>query len=65
MNKLVITIKELFYILTFSLIIFSGLEIIWPRLVLAYINLNLVLALWLVNGIILLVINKKKESDNI
>lgn len=53
-------IKELFYVLTGALIIFSILEIIWPRLVLAYININWVLILWLIIGIVILVFNSKK-----
>jgi hypothetical protein len=45
---------ELFYVLTAALVIFVGLELIWPGVVLAYINLNWVLILWLVCGIIIL-----------
>ena len=45
---------ELFYVLTGALLIFSCLEIIWPGIVLAYLNLNYVLIFWLINGIIIL-----------
>jgi hypothetical protein len=45
---------ELFYVLTAALVIFIIMELIWPDVVLAYINLNWVLLLWLVCGIIIL-----------
>jgi fucose permease len=46
--------KELFYVLTGALIIFIILEIVWPGVVLAYININLVLIFWLAVGIVIL-----------
>jgi len=46
---------EIFYILTASLFIFTCLELIWPRLILAYINLNMILIFWLVFGIFIVV----------
>ncbi len=46
---------ELFYILTASLIMFTTLELIWPRLILAYLNINLILIFWLVFGIFIVV----------
>lgn len=45
---------ELFYVLTGAVLIFSCLEIFWPGMVLAYLNLNYVLIFWLVVGIIIL-----------
>ncbi|MFH1326313.1 MAG: hypothetical protein ABIH48_02490 [Candidatus Falkowbacteria bacterium] len=50
--------KELFYILLTALIIFIAMELIRPNIVQAYINLNILLILWLMAGIVLLV-NKK------
>ncbi|MFH1412735.1 MAG: hypothetical protein ABIG10_01770 [bacterium] len=50
-------IKEIFYVLGIALIIFAIMEIIKPRIVLAYININLILVLWLLSGIIV-IINK-------
>ena len=46
---------ELFYGLFGALLIFIFLEIVWPGIVLAYINLNLVLLFCLVIGIIILI----------
>jgi len=46
--------QELFYVLTGALVIFSCMEIIWPGIILAYLNINFVLILWLINGIIFL-----------
>lgn len=49
---------ELFYALTAGLVIFLILEIIWPGVVLAYLNLNFILLLWLINASIVLMIKK-------
>ncbi|MFH1583171.1 MAG: hypothetical protein ABIB72_02535 [Candidatus Falkowbacteria bacterium] len=45
---------ELFYVLTGAVLIFACLEIFWPGIVLAYLNLNYVLIFWLIIGIIIL-----------
>lgn len=57
-NKLTIITKELFYVLTGSLAVFSLLETAWPGIILAYINLNWVLILWLFIGIIVLLVRE-------
>lgn len=59
MNKYYLIVKELFYVLSGALLIFSFLEIIWPGVVLAYININWALILWLIAGIVMLI-----KSDN-
>jgi hypothetical protein len=59
-DKLKILIEELFYALTVSLAIFGVMEIIRPRLVLAYINLSWLLLAWLVIGVLYLFIDKNK-----
>lgn len=58
MNKSFIAIREFFYVLTGSLVIFSLLELVWPGIVLAYINLNWVLILWLFAAILVLLIKE-------
>lgn len=45
---------ELFYALTGAILIFSCLEIFWPGIISAYLNLNYVLMFWLIIGIIIL-----------
>ena len=45
---------ELFYVLTGVVLIFICLEIFWPGIILAYLNLNYVLMFWLIVGIIIL-----------
>lgn len=47
-------LREFFYVLTGAIVIFSLLEIIWPGVVSAYINLNWILIFWLVAGIVVL-----------
>jgi len=53
--------KELFYALTGALVVFVALEIAWPGVVLAYININWVLILWFLIGMIILAINNDFE----
>jgi len=53
MKNIYLILKELFYVLTASLVVFSILELLWPNMVLGYININWVLLTWLINGILL------------
>ena len=52
-------LQEIFYILSASLVVFGVLEILWSNVILFYINLNLVLILWFLNGIMLLALKKE------
>lgn len=56
-------LKEIFYCLSTALVIFLGLELLYPNIILAYLNINLVLISWVIVGIIILAggnkINKK------
>jgi len=45
---------ELFYCLSGAILLFAFLEIIWPGIILAYLNLNYLLIFWLIAGIIIL-----------
>ncbi|MFH1744665.1 MAG: hypothetical protein ABH881_00675 [bacterium] len=47
-------LKEVFYVLTGALVVFSFMEIMSPGIILAYLNINWVLILWLVVGIIII-----------
>jgi hypothetical protein len=60
MKNINLIFKEVFYALTGALIIFIALEVVWPNIVLAYLNLNWVLLAWLFTGIIILIIDKKE-----
>lgn len=60
MNNKKIFLYELFYVLAGALIIFIVLEAVWPGVVLAYININWVLILWLIDGIFILLANNLK-----
>lgn len=53
-------IEEFYKLLSLSLAIFIILEIAWPDLILAYININLVLIFWLIIGIIFIAIKPRK-----
>lgn len=56
-------LQEIFYVLSGTLVIFYLLETVWPNLILAYLNVNWVLILWLFTGIVILVINNKLLKD--
>ena len=59
MNKTSLIIRESFYFLTVLSAVFIALELVWPNIILAYFNLNYLLILWLVSGLITL----KKNYD--
>ena len=46
--------KEFFYVLTIAFVIFFIMELIAPGMVAAYISINWVLILWLIDGILVL-----------
>lgn len=43
--------QELFYFSSLALLVFIAMEIAFPRIVLAYLNLNYLICLWLASGI--------------
>lgn len=47
---------EIFYVFSAAIFIFIILEYFFPGIVLAYININIVLILWLIVGIVLVVL---------
>lgn len=51
-------IKEIFYLLSGALAIFILMELVWPGIALAYINLSWLLILWFINGIVILIKTK-------
>ena len=57
-----IYLKEIFYVLTGAMFIFALLEFIHQGIVIAYINFNIILLLWLTNGIIVVVIKQNKND---
>ncbi|MCK4553983.1 hypothetical protein KAU19_03400 [Candidatus Parcubacteria bacterium] len=54
--------KELFYTLTGTILIFVIMELLWTGIVLAYININWVLIFWLIVGIVILVVENRKQK---
>ncbi|MCX6799950.1 MAG: hypothetical protein NT091_02280 [Candidatus Falkowbacteria bacterium] len=51
-------IKEIFYFLTVTLSIFVGMELFWPKIVLAYLNINIVVVAWVFSAIVLFLSKK-------
>jgi hypothetical protein len=51
--------QELFYVLSAAMGIFILLELAWPGVVRAYINISFVLLIWLVNAILMLMLDDK------
>jgi len=60
-EKIKIVLKEFFYVLFCSIVIFSVLEVIRPGTVLSYFNINYLLIFWLIVGILLLALNKESS----
>jgi len=52
---------EFFYVLTGASAVFVLLEIVWPGMVLAYININWVLLFWFLN-VILMLLNTSRNK---
>mgnify|MGYP001567113296 CR=1 FL=1 len=61
-NFISIFIYELFYVLTGAWLILACLELFWPGIILAYLNLNYVLLVWLIIGIIILSYDKLAQK---
>lgn len=61
-NKILyIFLREFFYVISGALAIFSFLELFWSKVVLSFLDMNLVLIIWLINGILLLVVGKRNK----
>jgi hypothetical protein len=60
-EELRILVEESFYALTISLAVLGVLELVFPRIVLSYVNLNFVLLLWLIFAIISIISFKKSS----
>lgn len=58
-NKINKILKEFFYVLSAAIVIFSVLELVHSKIVLAYFNINYLLIFWLVIAILILVTNKE------
>lgn len=56
-------IKEIFNALTAAIAIFFVLELIWPGMAIAYLNLNIMLIFWLISSIILMFASKPEEKQ--
>jgi len=54
-KDLAIISREIFYFFTALIILSIGLEIIWPNIILAYFNLNYVIVLWFISGLVSLI----------
>lgn len=48
-------LRDVFYILSITLIVFSFMEILSPKFVIPYVNMNLLLIITLISGILLIV----------
>jgi len=54
-KNLALISREIFYFFSVALTLFIIMEMIWPNVILAYFNLNYLLVLWLISGIISLI----------
>jgi|WetSurMetagenome_2_1015567.scaffolds.fasta_scaffold39640_3 hypothetical protein len=53
--KIKVIIQELFYFLTAALVIFFLMELVRPRIVLAYFNLSWLILAWILSGLAVLI----------
>jgi hypothetical protein len=60
-NKIIIVLEETFKILGLALLSFIVMEIIRPKIITAYLNLNFLLLVWLAIGILILVLIKRDK----
>ncbi len=63
-DRLKILLEESFYASTVFLAVLAVLELVLPRMVLAYVNLNFLLFVWLVIAMILVVVSGKGKKEN-
>lgn len=54
-------LREIFVVLSAGLLLFALMETVWPQIVTAYVNVNMILIFWLIIGIIY--ISFVKEYD--
>lgn len=55
---------ELFYVLTGAILALVSLELLWPRVVSAYLNVSVVLIFWLIVGIVVVLMDNKRDKKN-
>jgi hypothetical protein len=60
MKNINVIFEELFYVLTGALVVFVILEVVWSNIVLAYLNINYLLLIWLFAGIMVLLTGRNK-----
>lgn len=53
--------QELFYVLSAAMGIFILLEVAWPGVVRAYVNISFVLLIWLINAILMLILGDSSD----
>lgn len=54
-------LKETFIALTAAIAIFFVLELVFPGMVISYLNFNIMLIFWLINGIFLMLAEKNNS----
>jgi len=54
-KNILLIIGEIFYFFSALLLVSIVLEMIFPNIILAYFNLNYLILIWLINGLVLLI----------
>lgn len=57
-TKIDLYLVEIFYVLNGALFIFFAMELIKPKIILAYLNLNYLLIIWVLLAIVIVMRNK-------
>jgi hypothetical protein len=58
-NKTDLYLREIFYVLNGAVLVFILMEIVKPKIILAYFNLNYLLIAWIFLAIVVVIRNKK------
>lgn len=58
-NKINFILKEVFYVLSGAVFLFVLMEVLKPKIILAYFNLNYLLIVWIFLAIVVVIRNKK------
>lgn len=64
-EKFEIILREIFYSLSILLVVLVLFELLWPKLVLVYININYLLIFWLIIGIFTVVMGKSSKDKGL
>lgn len=64
MNNFYLIFRELFYVISLAIVVFATMEFLWPKIILAYFNLNILLIAWFINAIVMLALSNEVNNND-